>query len=394
MEEKPNVLFVVFEGLAATVIDAQVLTHVRELSMAGIASFEVWVVAWNDEMYERSVARLEASNQLAQSRVRVFRGVKPASFGSVRKNGLVLLNQAASEGKRFTHIHARTDYAVLPCAVVAKAMGATLIWDCRGDAVAEVDYRKDLKGPMSVLRVLLRLEYRRRLSAAAKLCDRALFVSTPLRSLVMGRLYDKPSFVVPSCASERDFFFDPELRRISRENMGYVDSDQVYVYSGGVQAYQRFNEMLMAFALVAARNPRARLLIATPDDLAAESAVRAILEAGTWQVRSVPLSEVNAVLNAADVAFLLRHDTPTNRSASPTKFAEYCLAGLPVIMTRAIVDSWELANRSGNLVEFDEATGMVGDVRVFDRKALAMDYRARLGKTAFLDTYRQVYAIH
>ena len=39
-----------------------------------------------------------------------------------------------------------------------------------------------------------------------------------------------------------------------------------------------------------------------------------------------------------DVGLLLRDDLPVNRVASPTKFAEYCLCGLPVLTTPYVGD--------------------------------------------------------
>jgi hypothetical protein len=392
MEKKPNVLFVVFEGLAETVIDAQVLVHVRELALAGIASFEVWVLAWNDAMYQSSLARLADAERLASCKIRLFRGMRPASLQSVKINSLVLTEAATALDVSFSHVHARTDYAVQPCVGLARAIGAELIFDCRGDAAAEVDYRADFGRWKRLFRPIYREVYRHRLKVAARRCDRALFVSTCLRALVAEEIGNKPAFIVPSCASERDFFYDARLRKEFRSNLGYGNNHVVYVYSGGTQPYQRFDDMVSAFRKVAETEVNARLLIATPNIALAESAVRGLLPEGSWQVIAVPFAQVNGVLNAADVAFLLRHDTPTNRAASPTKFAEYCLVGLPVVMTNAVIDSWNFAKRLGNCVEYNERDGSIGSKPVFDRGAMAGEYRSCLGKSAFLDLYRKVYS--
>ena len=188
MERKPNILFVVFEGLADTVIDAQVLAHARELSDAGVGDFEIWVVAWNDAMYQRSLARRAEAQELAGAPVSVLRGVRPARPGSAQRNGTALAAHARAAGRLFTHVHARTDYAVAPSAFLARDQGAILLWDCRGDAEAEVDYRQDLQGPRALLKPWLRHVCRTRLASAAQACDRALFVSTVLRALAAPRL--------------------------------------------------------------------------------------------------------------------------------------------------------------------------------------------------------------
>jgi glycosyltransferase involved in cell wall biosynthesis len=391
MAAKPSVLFVLFEGLADTVIDAQVLNHARDLARAGLADFEIWAVCWNEDLYARSLERQRSAAERTGGEVAVLRGVRPALPSSVSDNSATLLAYASQRGRKFTHVHARADYSVLPCVALAESMNATLIWDCRGDAVAEIDYRTDIAGIRSLLKPALRFLTKQRFTRAARACDRALFVSSPLHELAQPYLGSKPYSIVPSCASESDFFFSPQLREATRAKLGYQPNETLYVYSGGVQAYQRFEDMIAAFAALARSQENARLLIATPQVEAARKIAQALLPAGAWQALSVPISGVNALLNAADAGFLLRHDTPTNYVASPTKFAEYCLAGLPVILTNAIKDSFALAKRHGNLVAFDEAGLAVGALPVIDRCKMAQGYRSVLGKAAHLDTYRQIY---
>ena len=47
---------------------------------------------------------------------------------------------------------------------------------------------------------------------------------------------------------------------------------------------------------------------------------------------------INDYLCAADIGLLFRENTPTNNVASPTKFAEYVMAGLPIIISKAVGD--------------------------------------------------------
>ncbi len=53
---------------------------------------------------------------------------------------------------------------------------------------------------------------------------------------------------------------------------------------------------------------------------------------------SVPNDEVYKYLNAADFGILFRENTVMNNVASPTKFAEYMLCGLPVIISEGVGD--------------------------------------------------------
>jgi len=392
MAVKPRVLLTFFEGLTETVIDSQVLGHVRLMQDAGIADFEIWALPWDAKLRDLSLARHTEAQRRAGCPIRILRGVRPGKFGSVAANAATLIETTKLQDVRFDIVHARTDYAALAAATFARSIGAELLFDCRGDSAAELDYRADLRhGLRRLIKPLLRQILARRLRRAAQLCDRALFVSHPLHQLVAGEIGDKLHAVIPCCASEDEFFFDPVLREKNRTDLGYAGSDIVYIYSGGLQPYQRLDDTVAAFAKLHAGNAATRLLIATPR---VEDARQRLghLPAGCWQVVSAKLKEVNGLLNAADAAFLLRHDDQTNRVASPTKFAEYCLTGLPVIMTDAIRDSHALARKHGNLMLFDDAAPALALPPSLDRAALAQRYREDLGKQAFFGTYRQIYA--
>lgn len=67
--------------------------------------------------------------------------------------------------------------------------------------------------------------------------------------------------------------------------------------------------------------------------------------------------EVQKVLAACDYGILFRENSVTNQVASPTKFAEYLSAGLPVIISENLGDYTEfvLAEKCGMVVsENDE----------------------------------------
>jgi hypothetical protein len=55
------------------------------------------------------------------------------------------------------------------------------------------------------------------------------------------------------------------------------------------------------------------------------------------RLRSGRIAEINDFLSAADFGFILRERNKISRVAFPTKFAEYCLTGLPVIIGDAVL---------------------------------------------------------
>lgn len=390
MAAGPRVLLVLFEGLADTVVDSAVLDHARQAAERG-AAFEIWAFCCSGASHRRSLAALERAERLAGCAVRVRRAVRPAVPFSVSLNRLLLAWAIFRGQPAFDVVHARTDYSAA-VAAVAKAMRKTvLVWDCRGDSAAEaVERLKRLRWLPGIARTLKRRQAERERALAARACDRAVFVSEPLARLCAPLLAGKTAAVVPCAASEDLFFYDPDLRARVRRELGYGDDDRVYVYSGSLVGYQCFNEMASLFRILRAADPRARLLVLTPDAEAARKRL-AHVDAEAVRVTSARFDAVNGYLNAADAAFMLRHPSPVNRVASPTKFAEYCLTGLPVVMTDAVEDAWRIAGELGNRVRLDGE--MLLWPPAFDRAEVARGARAVLGKRHLTPRYDRVYAL-
>lgn len=388
MADQPKVMFLLFEGLAATVVESQVLANVRLLQAKGVADFEVWAFACLGTLMRSSRCRREPAEQLAQAPVRLFRALRPLTFLAYALNVLMLMWHLYPRRHEFSHIHARTDYSAAVAGPVARLLGLKLLWDCRGDSVGEVKERFAGRSGLFDLLVRIRLqELRAYIQIAGRLCHGALFVTDELRLLHQGVIGSKPIEVVPCAAHEELFFFDPDLRANTRTRLGYADGDTVYIYSGSLSAYQCFGDTVAQFAVAYQADPRSRLLVLTP---AVEEAncVLKDLPAGSFQIHSCTLKGVNAYLNAADVGFLLRQPIRTNYVASPTKFAEYGLCGLGVLTSEAVPWAYRVALQAGNLVPVIDG---LPDQIVYDRSKMAIRYRDLLGREAFLDCFQRLY---
>ncbi len=387
MDSRPTVLFVFFEGLVDTVIDSQVLAHARAMADLGVAEFEIFAFAWNDAAYARSMKHRERAEALAGAPVRVIRGYRPGLPFSPWLNARLLAREVRRSSRAFTCVHARTDYSVLPAAPVAKSLGAALIWDCRGDSAAELSFRAGggtgVSGSVNRLRRVL---VERRAARAARLADRAIFVSRALKARMRPWWGGRPCEVIPGAASEDMFFFDPHLRDRVRRDLGLAGDRRIYVYAGGLAPYQEFPATVTLFGRIAANDPAAVFLVVTRD---IEGARHHLGGCGNVILRSAVLEEVNGYLNAADAAFMLRESVPTNTVAFPTKFAEYGLAGLAVVMTDAVTEAYAMAREIGNLVEVEDA---IAGLPRLDRAAVMRAYRERVTKRAQAPAYRRLYA--
>jgi hypothetical protein len=391
MASAPRILLILFEGLPGTVIESQVLVHAREMARLGIGAFEIWTVAWSGVLYRRSIAAQPRAAALAGCTVRVIRGVRPAAPLSTLFNALILSAALLRHRPHFDILHARTDYAAVVGGLLKRMRRFVLVWDCRGDSAAEFAERYRPQGLLrrtarAVRLWLLRRDRRR----AAKACDRAIFVTGALQALAAPDIGDKPRCIIPGPASEALFHFDEALRSRSRSDLGFGPEARVYIFSGSLADYQRFEESVALFAAIRAQDARARLLIVTP---ALEEARRRLVchpGAGEAVLRSATIAEMNGYLNAADAAFMLRAATATNRAAFPTKFAEYCLAGLAVVMTAAVPDAYAVAQRLGNLIP-PPADGSAVWPERYDRRRVAQEARASLTRTSVTPLYAEIY---
>ncbi|SBT09352.1 conserved hypothetical protein [Candidatus Propionivibrio aalborgensis] len=391
MAAKPKVLFLLFEGLAATVVESQVLATVRMLQARRVAEFEVWAFACLAALMQSSRSRLGAAERLAQAPVLLYRAVRPLSPLAYAINVLLFAWRLFPRRRDFTHIHARTDYSAAVAGPVARLFGIELIWDCRGDSTAEVEERIAGRRGWFGLLVQLRVrELRGYTRVAARCCSGALFVTEELHDRYRELVGDKPVEIVPCAAHEELFFFDPKLRAATRGHLGYAAGETVYVYSGSLTEYQGFGDTVAFFAEAYDKDSRSRLLVLTPALVAAQREL-ARLPQGSFQVHACALGEVNAYLNAADVGFLLRQPLRTNRVAAPTKFAEYGLAGLAVVTSEAVPYAMRIATAVGNLVTVEG-----GCLRLpsLDRLSVAGRFAASLGRSNFTENYRRIYAPH
>jgi len=117
------------------------------------------------------------------------------------------------------------------------------------------------------------------------------------------------------------------------------------VYSGSAAGWQSFELLERLLVPLLKQDPRIDVLFLTRPDARVEALARAF--PGRVSSSWITPAEVGAVLGAYDHGILLRGNSVTNRVSSPTKFAEYLAAGLPVIISGHIGDLTAITVRDG-----------------------------------------------
>lgn len=290
--------------------------------------------------------------------------------------------------------------------VKAISKGTRLIYDMRGAAAAEFVNSFGTDDPNSdVLKPHLH-QYARVLESEmrmVRISDATLCVSHKLKEYIMEHLPFLPDgrlYVVPGAADQTVFFFDNSLRQATRASLGF-DQHSVMIYCGSLKHYWHKSELIFKYAAMAMSEIKGLLFIClTKDsDVAHSLAEQQGLDSSRFVSKFInKASEVNAYYNAADYAVLFRDDIATNRVSSPTKLAEYLLAGLPVLVSRNIGDFSEFISDNGFGVVSDNAPDALLQFtrslffRDVDRSKISQNAGKRFAKQSVVGEALRAYA--
>jgi hypothetical protein len=123
---------------------------------------------------------------------------------------------------------------------------------------------------------------------------------------------------------------------INRQEFGYGKEDVLLVYAGSTAGWQSFSLLQNFLSPLLATNENIKVLFLSIEDANNKSLKDSFPR--QVDIQWVNPDEVNKYLTMADYGILLREETITNKVASPTKFAEYLISGLAVIISPSLGD--------------------------------------------------------
>lgn len=199
-----------------------------------------------------------------------------------------------------------------------------------------------------------------------------IFVSHGMQKFYEEKLQMRfTNFSVIPCATESNFAPEMTRRNLLRQENGLNDR-LVFCYVGACESYQLPETMCRLFRQVHQQFPAAFFLIFSHHRAAFLQELTASgISPEDYRVMSVPHDRIFDLLQMADIGLLLRDKSIVNRVASPTKFAEYCLCGVPLIATDGIGDVSDLVRQHqlgliANIERLrvdDELQQFIGDVK-------------------------------
>jgi glycosyltransferase involved in cell wall biosynthesis len=345
-----HALYICYFGLREPLVQTQVLPYVRELVAGGVRmsllTFEPrpfdqdeWRERLRAEGIEWHAMRYHKRPTLPATLYDIVRGAFRAA-AIARRDGVDLF-------------HARSHVAAAMGALAKRMTGVPMIFDFRGYLAEEYVDRGTWRAGGLLYRLTKAAE--RSLLRAA---DGVVFLTERMRADP-----GVPVEVIPCCVDAQRF------AAATRANLG-LSNRVVYVYTGALGGYYLVDETAALLAAARRADPRTFALIVTqsaPGEIVA-ALQREGFTPGDYRVLSVAPEDVPRYLQASDVAVSLIRTSFARQASSPTKFAEYLAAGLPVISTADIgdLDAQIAEHRVGVLIDrFDDAA--------FDHAIRAMD---------------------
>jgi len=175
--------------------------------------------------------------------------------------------------------------------------------------------------------------------------------------------------------------------KVFRKNIGLNEEDIVLVYSGSMAGWQSPGTMKSFFTGIISKDARIKILFLSPSfptEIASDKNLSSRI-VHKW----VTPQEVHTLLELSDYGLIIREPSVTNKVSSPTKFAEYLYAGLPVIISEGIGDFTEFVRKH----QCGKVVGDVLDVSVDKNtesnrsrmKALATEH---FSKQSFIEQYK------
>lgn len=384
-------LFLLHEGIGSTIFSSQVIEHVKDLNNNNIhmdiLSYDLLSKTWKTSNQNLLKARKVINNKII-----LKKGINLFIPLLNLVNVISFMRFICKNKDEYDFIHARADYSAFIAILTKIIHKKPVIWDCRGDLLNEIQNTLQTKnliikslGRLFIIpQILLRQKINQRFS------DYQIFVSEALYDLSKDKLKRNKSIIVPCLVSEKVFFFNSELRKQTRERLNYTLNDIVFIYSGSMIGYQFIDGLQLLFEDIMKLN-NSKILILTSETEKAKRYFNFIDER-RMIIMSSDFAQMNAYYNAADFGILIREKLRLNFVASPTKFGEYCLTGLPVIQNNTIDQTMNFALKIGNYVNINN---LLIKPKTEDERILISDkaknyYSRNVMRVNYLNLYNQI----
>lgn len=366
-----------------TIVTSQILNWLELLNHKGI-SYELIVIA-NLKNYFTIKKKIQSIGSGFSRPISIILSYKSNSFiGQIliaMRLYLYLINDI--KNKKTITVKTRNSINYFSLKILSRiTKNLKIYFDSRG-ALAE-EYKETLEKNNLNERYIQKI-YKTILSREIKfieLSDKTYCISNELKKYYQKKLSmnnREKFFVIPGCADEKLFYWSEEDRKNVRKELG-IDRNIVFVYSGKLdKAWQMPDSIFYFFSEFLKIQSDTSLLLLTPDnDIVQNKVNKYKIPSQKIIQRFVSSEKIRQYLCAADYGLLFRKNSLTNVVASPTKFPEYVMTGLPVIISENIGDFSNFVN--DNNIGFVINNSSIDDKNLFKKISFEFYNRSKIAK--------------
>ncbi|MBS9784582.1 MAG: hypothetical protein KGV54_00575 [Oceanivirga sp.] len=381
-------LFILHEGIGDTIFRSQVLEHVIAMEK----NYKIKIDILSFETHKKQMKTSERNLHIFQKQfpnidITLKRGLNKFYPFSFIVNLVLLYIYMRRNGGKYEFIHGRTNYTAFLSKLVCK--NKEVIWDCRGDSLSE------LKLSLSSYSIFHKLYgyfiwfpfERLQIKYLCKKANSGIFVSQDLFDLYQKNVKFERYEIIPCLVNESKFYFDANLREQKRKDLKIPESSKVFLYSGSMVKYQAI-ELQKVFIQKVISDKNNFILYITSDIDYAKEYFKDLL-CNRFIITRVSFDEINSYYNASDFAILLRENRRLNKVASPTKFGEYCMTGVKVVLNDTVAQAVSFSQLLGNYVSFESNT--FNNYNDCDRKEVALNTKQLLSRNSLAKKYIRIY---
>ncbi|HIF9375643.1 TPA: hypothetical protein ACX6RV_003549 [Photobacterium damselae] len=373
-------LFVLFDGISSTIFESQVLTHVNDMRNSNIDLDILSFDPYSKGSWILSNKNKDRFSKSTKSSIFLKRGFNVYIPFTFILNLFLFLFFIFRNKNSYDFFHARADYTAFILLLSKPFHRKPVLWDCRGDSLDELKFALSKKNWIikNVLGVYLIFLQKIMIYIACKFSTSAIFVSESL--YFQHKPYMKTKFfrIIPCLVDSKLFYFSESLRNKARNDLGITLNENLYIYSGSMVPYQGVSEQILIYKKIL-ENPLNKIIILTSMVDEANQVLSNILN-DRITIKNACFTKMNYYYNASDFSFLIRDNNRLNYVASPTKFGEYCLCGLFVIMNDTVEQARSISLRINNYVNVKDA---------FNKEKLSNNRRKIIGDDAKMYFSRQ-----
>jgi glycosyltransferase involved in cell wall biosynthesis len=360
MNEKPNILYLSYDGMTDPLGQSQVIPYLERLSQEGyrftLISFEK-IIPY-EKFSKKIVARLADSGI---EWVPLTYTKEPPVFSTLWD--LMRMKHTAyrlHKQKHFSLVHCRSYITAFVGMEMKRKLNVKFVFDMRG---FYADERVEggiwnLKNPL--YKIIYRF-FKKKEKEFFSEADYSICLTENGRKEIhtWKEVKNQPVRVevIPCCADlkmfSRENVNQNQLKQLQKK-LGIQEDDFVLSYLGSIGTWYMLDEMLDFFRILLSKKPKSKFLFITNEPVKniIEPAELKALHEGRFIITPAPHNEVATYLALSDCSIFFIKPVYSKQASSPTKQGEIMGMGIPYICNTGVgdVDTIMQATQSGYLV--------------------------------------------